>query len=488
MGKITLSCELCGETVTHYETFFHEVGGIQFKINNKKHHICDDCCELLGSVIIKIMKGYKYKGKWKEKEVDDPTCLYLKQVEQLVGSNNMVEFNKWMRGQGCPVMSDNTMGFFKWDVEQFIEEELTWHTLDGRAIKINDLEDEHLLNIKTHLEERIKQLNNTRIYVNSLIKSSKIWLEKIIIEINKRQKTILVTGGCGFIGTNLLEYIEQHYPLLKIVNVDCMTYAAKPYNTKNKNYVFKKTNICNFKQLEKIFKEQKPDYVMHLAAQSHVDNSIKNDDPFIQTNIIGTHNLLKLCKQYNTDKHKVRFHYVNTDEVYGQLGLKDKPFDNSTKWNPRSPYSASKASGAHLTMSYHQTFGLPVTISQCSNNYGPHQHKEKFIPTVILSKIVPVYGTGKNVRDWIYVEDHCRALMNILLHGEIGKSYNIGGECELTNLQVIKTIDKKKQIKFVEDRKGHDFRYAIKTDFKPQISFKEGIKKTIEWYKGSVLK
>jgi dTDP-glucose 4,6-dehydratase len=364
----------------------------------------------------KIIQGYKHKGQWKEKEVEDPSFLYLKDVEYVVGASKMVDFSKWMRGQGCPVMSDQTLGFFKWDVDTFFRHHV--------------------------------------------------------------KKTILVTGGCGFIGTNLLQYIETYYPNLIIINVDCMTYAATPYKTKNKNYKFYKTNICNFNKLEKIFKQEEPDYVIHLAAESHVDNSITNADPFIDTNIIGTHNLLKLCQRYTT-----RFHYVNTDEVYGQLGLKDKPFDNSTKWNPRSPYSASKASGAHLTMSYYHTFGLPVTISQCSNNYGPHQHKEKFIPKVILSETVPVYGTGKNIRDWIYVEDHCRALMDILIYGEIGKSYNIGGECEMTNLEVIKAIDNKKNIEFIEDRKGHDFRYAIKTDYKPQTKFKEGIKKTIEWYK-----
>lgn len=373
----------------------------------------------------KVMQGYRYKGQWKEKEVEDPSSLYEREVIDIVGASRFKQLNNWMRGKTGPVMSDKTNGYFKWDIDLFFSG-----------------------------------------HVN---------------------KTLLITGGCGFIGTNMLKYLEENYPNLKIINVDCMTYAATPYITKNENYHIYNVNICNFNELEKIFIEHEPDYVLHLAAESHVDNSITNADPFIDTNIIGTHNLLKLCQRYNTDKHKVRFHYVNTDEVYGQLGLKDKPFDNTTKWNPRSPYSASKASGAHLTMSYYHTFGLPVTISQCSNNYGPHQHKEKFIPKVILSKTVPVYGTGKNIRDWIYVEDHCRALIDILIYGQIGKSYNIGGEYELTNLQVIKEIDKhkkvKSKIKFVEDRKGHDFRYAIKTDYKPRTTFKEGIKKTVEWYK-----
>ncbi|MGV6846284.1 MAG: dTDP-glucose 4,6-dehydratase [Lutibacter sp.] len=330
-------------------------------------------------------------------------------------------------------------------------------------------------------------------------------------------KNILITGGAGFIGSNLVEYLVTKYPKKKFINIDLLTYAGNLDNLKaieNKpNYQFVKGNICDRNLIEEIFKTYQISGVMHLAAESHVDNSIKNPDVFIETNVKGTFILLDVAYkfwmekpfQYKSDFKNSRFLHVSTDEVYGSLG-ENGLFTEKTPYAPNSPYSASKASSDMIVRSYFHTYGMNTVITNCSNNYGPHQHDEKLIPTVIRKAIngekIPIYGDGKNVRDWLYVLDHCKGLDLAYEKGKAGETYNIGGKNEKNNNEIAATIcsilDKLKpleqgnysnQIEFVEDRAGHDFRYAIDATkietelaWKAEENFQTGMLKTINWY------
>jgi dTDP-glucose 4,6-dehydratase len=310
---------------------------------------------------------------------------------------------------------------------------------------------------------------------------------------------LLITGGAGFIGSNLIYYLIEKYPDYKIINLDNLTYAGNLENLKkledNSNYKFYKGDINDEKLVDKIIKENNIDTIIHLAAESHVDKSITGPDQFITTNIVGTHNLLKLA----LDNNKIRFHHVSTDEVFGSLSEGDPKFTESSSYDPRSPYSASKASSDHLVRSYYHTFDLPITISNCSNNYGPYQHKEKMIPlfinNLLNNKPVPLYGDGRNIRDWLYVTDHCAAIDLIVHQGKIGETYLIGGDTEIRNIKIAKLLADKlghsaNMIKPVKDRLGHDWRYAIdagkikkELGWEPKVNFEQGINKTIEWYK-----
>ena len=310
---------------------------------------------------------------------------------------------------------------------------------------------------------------------------------------------ILVTGGAGFIGSNYIRYILEKYPEDEIVNLDALTYAGNLNNLKdlenNSRYKFIKGNIIDKKIVNEVM--QGVDLVVHFAAESHVDRSIEDSDIFVRTNINGTLNLLESAR----DNGGIRFHHISTDEVYGSLGPNDPAFNEETCYDPRSPYSASKASSDHLVRSYFHTHNLPITISNCSNNYGPYQFPEKLIPlfvtNLIEGKKVPVYGTGKAVRDWLYVEDHCEAIDLIVRKGQIGETYCVGGNAEKNTLEIADIILRemgkgKEMIEFVEDRKGHDMRYAIdfskiknELGWEPTVSFEEGMKKTIDWYKNN---
>jgi dTDP-glucose 4,6-dehydratase len=312
---------------------------------------------------------------------------------------------------------------------------------------------------------------------------------------------LLVTGGAGFIGANFIHYIFAKYPDYNIINLDLLTYAGNLENIKaaesNKNYKFIKGDIGDYDLVTRIVKENKIDMIVHFAAESHVDNSITSPDLFLKTNILGTHNLLKVAKENNN----IRFHHVSTDEVFGSLGDNDAKFDENTPYDPRSPYSASKASSDHIVRAYYHTYGLPITISNCSNNYGPYQHKEKLIPlfitNLLANKKVPLYGEGKNIRDWLYVTDHCNAIDLIIHQGKIGETYLIGGDAEKNNLEITNLLINKlgkdqSFIERVEDRLGHDFRYAIdfskikrELGWQPSVSFEEGVDQTIEWYKNN---
>lgn len=323
-------------------------------------------------------------------------------------------------------------------------------------------------------------------------------------------RTILVTGGAGFIGSHVVRLLVNKYPSYRIVNLDKLTYAGNLENLKDvehaANYRFVKGDICNAQLLERLFEEENIDAVIHLAAESHVDRSIVNPMEFIQTNIVGTVTLLNVAKtRWNSSFEGKLFYHVSTDEVYGSLGETGFFYEN-TSYDPRSPYSASKASSDHLVMAYHHTFGLPVVISNCSNNYGPNQFPEKLIPLTINniknSKPIPVYGKGENVRDWLYVVDHARAIDEVFHNGKIGETYNIGGHNEWKNIDLIRvlcrTMDRKmgnpegsaeKLITYVKDRAGHDLRYAIdatkiknELGWVPSLQFEEGIEKTIDWY------
>lgn len=312
--------------------------------------------------------------------------------------------------------------------------------------------------------------------------------------------TIVVTGGAGFIGSNFIFYMLKKHPYYRIVCVDKLTYAGNIETLQpimnNKNFRFAKVDICDRKSIDLLFDEEKPDIVVNFAAESHVDNSIKNPQIFLETNIIGTCVLMDM-----SCKHKVkRFHQVSTDEVYGDLPLdrSDLFFTEMTPLHTSSPYSSSKAAADLLVMSYFRTFGLPVTISRCSNNYGPYQFPEKLIPLMIANcladKPLPVYGKGINVRDWLYVEDHCKAIDLIIHNGKVGEVYNVGGHNEMRNIDIVKLILKElgkneSLIKYVEDRKGHDLRYAIdptkihnELGWMPETKFEDGIKLTIKWY------
>lgn len=311
---------------------------------------------------------------------------------------------------------------------------------------------------------------------------------------------IIVTGGAGFIGSNFLYYLSNKYPSYELVCIDKLTYAGNLITLNglidNPQFTFIKADICDRKSIYEIFENEKPDIIVNFAAESHVDRSIEEPSIFLHTNIIGTSILLDACLKYGIR----RFHQVSTDEVYGDLPL-DKPellFTESSPIQTSSPYSSSKASADLLVMAYHRTYGLPVTISRCSNNYGPYHFPEKLIPLMIINclnnKPLPVYGDGLNVRDWLYVEDHCRAIDLIIHKGNVGDVYNVGGNNEKKNIDIVKLICKElgkseELITYVSDRKGHDRRYAINSSklqrelgWMPEIRFEEGIKKTINWY------
>ncbi len=311
---------------------------------------------------------------------------------------------------------------------------------------------------------------------------------------------IIVTGGAGFIGSNFVYYMLGKYPDAKIICIDCLTYAGNMSTLakamENPNFKFYKTNICDRAGIYKIFEEEKPDIVVNFAAESHVDRSIENPEVFLETNILGTQVMMDACRKYGIG----RYHQVSTDEVYGDLPL-DRPdlfFTEDTPIHTSSPYSASKASADLLVLAYYRTFGLPVSISRCSNNYGPYHFPEKLIPLMIANclndKPLPVYGEGLNVRDWLYVEDHCRAIDLIIHKGREGEVYNVGGHNEMKNIDIVKLIcDYLKKpyslITYVTDRKGHDLRYAIdptkihnELGWLPETKFADGIKKTIDWY------
>ena len=335
-------------------------------------------------------------------------------------------------------------------------------------------------------------------------------------------KKILITGGAGFIGSALIRHIICNTDF-SVVNVDKLTYAGNLESLKSidsdPRYNFEQVDICNSNKIRQVFKKHQPDLIMHLAAESHVDRSIESPGTFIHTNVIGTYTLLEESRGYwmnlkGIKKVKFRFHHVPTDEVYGDLdGTKDL-FTEETPYAPSSPYSASKASSDHLVRAWKRSFDLPTLITNCSNNYGPYQFPEKLVPVIILNalagKKIPIYGNGKQVRDWLYVDDHARALLHVALTGVIGETYNIGGHNELQNIEVVKIIcdildelapcklkgiSKYQQlITYVDDRAGHDTRYAIDAskiandlNWRPDESFTTGIRKTIEWYLENII-
>lgn len=326
----------------------------------------------------------------------------------------------------------------------------------------------------------------------------------------------LVTGGSGFIGSSVVRHLVNDLGH-SVLNVDKLTYAGNPESLReveqNPLYSFEQADICDAVEMERIFGEYRPDKVMHLAAESHVDRSIDGPAEFIQTNIVGTYVLLDVARRYwaarSGGDELFRFHHISTDEVYGDLGGTDDLFLEETPYAPSSPYSASKASSDHLVRAWNRTYGLPVVITNCSNNYGPYQFPEKLIPLMILNalegKSLPVYGDGRQVRDWLYVEDHAQALVQVVLEGQVGETYNIGGHNEMSNLEVVTTICSildelvpehpsgigryEELIEFVEDRPGHDLRYAIdagkielELGWVPDESFETGIRKSVEWY------
>ena len=333
----------------------------------------------------------------------------------------------------------------------------------------------------------------------------------------------LVTGGAGFIGSAVIRHIINNIED-DVINVDKLTYAGNLESvssvSESDHYSFEQVDICDRGELDRVFTQHQPDVVMHLAAESHVDRSIDGPAAFIETNIVGTYTLLEAARQYwqslnNERKSSFRFHHISTDEVYGDLEGPEELFTETTPYDPSSPYSASKASSDHLVRAWLRTYGLPIVISNCSNNYGPHHFPEKLIPLMILNalegKPLPVYGDGQQIRDWLYVEDHARALYLVATKGSIGETYNIGGHNEMANIDVVKIIcslleelappksrhsrkcgnlvEYKNLITFVADRPGHDKRYAIDASkieqelgWKPQETFDSGIRKTVEWY------
>jgi dTDP-glucose 4,6-dehydratase len=323
-------------------------------------------------------------------------------------------------------------------------------------------------------------------------------------------KNILITGGAGFIGSHLVKFFVKKYSSYNIINVDSLTYAGNLSNLKEisnySNYRFEKEDISDFKKIQKILNKYKIDAVINLAAESHVDNTIINPFIFAKTNIFGTLSLLQACKNFwKNDIENKLFYHISTDEVYGSLGQKGK-FNEKTPYDPHSPYSASKASSDHFVRAFRDTYNLPIIISNCSNNYGPNQNFEKLIPllikNIVRKKEIPIYGDGKNIRDWLYVEDHINAIDLIFHKSKVGETYNIGGNNELTNNEIVKILISKLDIKlkrskgesknlivYVQDRKGHDKRYAIDNSkikkelgWVPKHSFNSGINKTIDWY------
>lgn len=323
------------------------------------------------------------------------------------------------------------------------------------------------------------------------------------------KKKMLITGGAGFIGSHVIRKMVKKYPDYLIVNLDKLTYAGNLNNLNDieshENYKFENIDINNVKAIDSVFKRYLFDSVIHLAAESHVDRSISNPDEFIITNVLGTLNLLNACKDNWDNYDNNCFYHISTDEVYGSLGEKGF-FTESTSYDPRSPYSASKASSDHLVRAYGHTYSLPVKISNCSNNYGSHQFPEKLIPLIINNilnkKLLPIYGKGENVRDWLWVEDHANAIDLVFHKGKTGETYNIGGHNEWTNIDLVYLLcdimdrklsnnegDSRKLITYVKDRAGHDFRYAIdatkiekELGFKPSVNFQVGLEKTVDWY------
>jgi dTDP-glucose 4,6-dehydratase len=325
---------------------------------------------------------------------------------------------------------------------------------------------------------------------------------------------MLITGGAGFIGANFIRFVLSNEPDIQIINLDKLTYAGSLNNLQNlpneKRHHFIQGDISDAALVKHVLHHHHIDTIVHFAAESHVDRSIASPADFVTTNVTGTFVLLEAAYEhwFKTAKFtpdKCRFHHISTDEVFGSLQLNDPLFTEKTPYQPRSPYSATKASSDHLVQAYHHTYGLPITISNCSNNYGPYQHQEKFIPTVIrqclAQQAIPIYGNGSNIRDWLYVEDHCRAIMQIIGNGRVGESYNIGGNNEWENIALARYIceqlDEIKPaeqsytslLKFVTDRPGHDFRYAIDTtkinkelSWSPKETLASGIKKTISFY------
>lgn len=321
----------------------------------------------------------------------------------------------------------------------------------------------------------------------------------------------MVTGGCGFIGANFIRYLLSESDFTgNVINVDSLTYAGNPENVADieeryqDRYLFIKADICDMAGMNRTFEKHEIDTICNFAAESHVDRSIVAPDAFIQTNIVGTFNLLEAAR--SQQNRMIRFHHISTDEVYGSLG-KDGYFTETTPYKPNSPYSASKASSDHLVRAYYKTYDLPITISNCSNNYGPYQFPEKLIPLMILNalegKPLPVYGDGRHVRDWLYVRDHCTAIWTIMKNGRIGEMYNIGGDSEMENIAIVKMIcdildemnelsnnrSRRELITFVKDRPGHDRRYAIdftklnkELNWRPEASLETGIRDTIQWY------
>ncbi len=325
---------------------------------------------------------------------------------------------------------------------------------------------------------------------------------------------LLITGGCGFIGTNFIKYLIGIDQKIDVLNLDKLTYASNKGSLDNilsenrLKYQFCHADINNYGEICSIIESFEPTHLINFAAESHVDRSIKSHSKFISTNIVGTYNLLSVCSKYiNSGGKFSKFLHVSTDEVFGSLNETDPAFVESTRYNPSSPYSASKASSDHLVSSWHKTFDFPSIITNCSNNYGPYQFPEKLIPLMIINcltgKKLPIYGNGKNIRDWLFVEDHCSALFKILNFGNLGESYNIGGNNEIRNVDIVRKVcdilDKispKKnggkyieQMEFVDDRPGHDYRYAINSskikshlNWKPKQNFDGGILKTVQWY------
>jgi dTDP-glucose 4,6-dehydratase len=324
-------------------------------------------------------------------------------------------------------------------------------------------------------------------------------------------KNMLITGGCGFIGANFVRYLLEESDFTgRIVNLDKLTYAGNPENLADiekeykDRYIFIKADICDGTRMAEIFEHYEIDSVCHFAAESHVDRSIVKPDEFIQTNIVGTFNLLESARTHRN--RMILFHHISTDEVYGSLG-REGHFKETTPYKPNSPYSASKAASDHLVRAYYKTYGLPMTISNCSNNYGPYQFPEKLIPLIILNalegKSLPVYGDGRNVRDWLYVKDHCIAIWTIMKNGTAGETYNVGGNSELENIKLVEMIcdildeknpssdgrSRRDLITFVKDRPGHDLRYAVdfsklnkNLNWRPKQSLETGIRNTIQWY------
>lgn len=325
---------------------------------------------------------------------------------------------------------------------------------------------------------------------------------------------LIVTGGAGFIGSNLILHLHNNYPDVEIFNIDKLTYASdlsylEPIKQSDR-YRFKKLDITDRNAIHDLFQKWHPDGIIHLAAESHVDNSIKGPEPFVYSNMVGTFNLLEesrlIWEQYEKDLKPKRFLHISTDEVYGTLG-DEGSFSESTPYAPNSPYSASKAGSDFLVRSYYHTFGMDTLITNCSNNYGPHQHDEKLIPTVIRKALageqIPVYGKGENVRDWLFVEDHCRALATVFFNGKAGEQYNIGGDNEWKNIELVNHIcenlnkekgkgpdgDYKNLISFVTDRPGHDYRYAVDASkikkelgWTPSRDFDAMLRETVRWY------